>query len=257
MTKSVFGEPYANAYDLLYEEKDYASECDVIERALGRFAKKPARQIADLGCGTGNHSVILAQRGYRVIGIDRSDAMLVRAREKALGRQMSGTVEFTLGQLTNFRVDNEFDAVIVMFNVFGYLTNDFDVRTSLENIRRHLKGDGILLCEFWFGPAVLNSPAGQRHKLLKQGNEQIIRLTNSRMSIENNVCNIEFDLWRIVDNKVVSRVQETHSSRYFFREELEEFLNDTGFELKRLGAFPNFDSDPADDWSAIFIATVL
>ena len=211
MTKSVFGEPYANAYDLLYEEKDYASECDVIERALGRFAKKPARQIADLGCGTGNHSVILAQRGYRVIGIDRSDAMLVRAREKALGRQMSGTVEFTLGQLTNFRVDNEFDAVIVMFNVFGYLTNDFDVRTSLENIRRHLKGDGILLCEFW----------------------------------------------RIVDNKVVSRVQETHSSRYFFREELEEFLNDTGFELKRLGAFPNFDSDPADDWSAIFIATVL
>ena len=43
---------------------------------------KPER-ILDLGCGTGGHALVLARRGYRITGVDRSASMLEIARRKA------------------------------------------------------------------------------------------------------------------------------------------------------------------------------
>lgn len=40
-------------------------------------------RILDVGCGSGNYSILLAERGYRVEGIDISEEMLRIAREKA------------------------------------------------------------------------------------------------------------------------------------------------------------------------------
>lgn len=60
---------------------------------LSVLPTSPAR-IADLGCGTGTLSVLLADEGYVVAGVDVSPAMLQRAREKA--GQRSG-VTFTIG----------------------------------------------------------------------------------------------------------------------------------------------------------------
>lgn len=51
---------------------------------LGVLPAAPAR-IADLGCGTGTLSLLLAEAGYDVTGVDFSPGMLQRAREKAPG----------------------------------------------------------------------------------------------------------------------------------------------------------------------------
>ena len=73
---------YAAAYDLLYADKDYDAECDLLERELQPSAA-PVRTILDLGCGTGAHAVRLAQRGYEVVGVDLSEGMLAAARDRA------------------------------------------------------------------------------------------------------------------------------------------------------------------------------
>src|SRR6266498_3666978 len=79
----VFGSNYADAYDILYHDKDYAVECDLIERLFQRFGDDSIASVLDLGCGTGNHSLLLDQRGYEVVGVDRSASMLDHARRKA------------------------------------------------------------------------------------------------------------------------------------------------------------------------------
>ena len=48
---SVFGAVYADQYDLLYQDKDYEIECDLIEDVFGRYGQGKIEIILDLGCG--------------------------------------------------------------------------------------------------------------------------------------------------------------------------------------------------------------
>ena len=64
---------------------------DVLRDAL----PPPPSRVADLGCGTGSLSVLLAERGYVVRGIDLSPRMLELARAKA--RDHGVEADFELG----------------------------------------------------------------------------------------------------------------------------------------------------------------
>jgi 2-polyprenyl-3-methyl-5-hydroxy-6-metoxy-1,4-benzoquinol methylase len=82
-------ENYAKKYDGESFTQGTIGECDFIEEEI-RLDK--STKILDIGCGTGRHSIELAQSGYSVLGIDLSEAQLARAKEKA---QASGlSVEF-------------------------------------------------------------------------------------------------------------------------------------------------------------------
>ena len=77
------------------------------------------RSVLDLCCGTGVLAGELTARGYRVTGVDASDAMLARARER-LGPDVA------LSQMTlpDLRVDGVFDAAVCTFDGFNCLTPD-------------------------------------------------------------------------------------------------------------------------------------
>ncbi len=55
----------------------------------------PPSRVADLGCGTGSLSVLLAERGHTVIGVDVSPRMIDRARSKARRRDVD--ITFVVG----------------------------------------------------------------------------------------------------------------------------------------------------------------
>src|SRR5436190_6419443 len=128
-----FGHTYAEMYDSLYASKDYERECDRLEQAF-RLAGRKVRQVLDLGCGTGNHAIPLARRGYSVYGVDRSPDMLQRARHK-VSLAGGGDVQFVLGDLRAVQLERCFDACVLMFAVLGYQTTNHDVMAALPNVR--------------------------------------------------------------------------------------------------------------------------
>lgn len=78
---------------------------------LGEWIPPEAVSVADLGCGTGSLSVLLAEAGLDVIGVDVSPAMLERARAKA--QTFGVTVEFVVGDAANPDLaDGAFDVVV-------------------------------------------------------------------------------------------------------------------------------------------------
>ncbi|MFD5571364.1 class I SAM-dependent methyltransferase [Streptomyces cadmiisoli] len=77
---------------------------------LSRWLPGPARDVLDLGCGTGSLSLLAAEQGHRVTGVDRSRAMVDRARAKLAGRDAA----FLVGDAVAPPVgEQRFDVVLV------------------------------------------------------------------------------------------------------------------------------------------------
>lgn len=251
---NVFGDTYAAAYDALYAEKNYTAEVDAIERIWKRYRDTPVHSVLDLGCGTGNHALLLAQRGYEVVGVDRAPAMLRIAEKKA--QHYGYAIRWYEGDLRSFRLDQQFDATLLMFAVLGYLPTNEDLLQALRQIRDHLVEDGLLLFDIWYGPAVLVQRPSDRIREVRQGSQRILRLTHATMDTRHQICNIDFHLFHLDGDRVILETHEQHQMRYFFPQEIELLLAMGGFRLLRLGAFPDAEKEGDESsWNVMVIAS--
>ena len=97
------------------------------------------RSVLDLCCGTGLLAAELIGRGYRVVGVDASDAMLARARER-----LGSEVPLAQMRLPNLHVEDVFDAAVCTFDGFNYLTPD-ELRLTIAAVARRLRPAGWLV----------------------------------------------------------------------------------------------------------------
>jgi len=247
----VFGAEYAAAYDALYQDKDYAAECDLLQDAFDRYAERVQR-VLDLGCGTGNHTVVLAERGFDMVGVDRSPDML------RLARGRGSSARFEQGDIAGLDLGETFDAVLMMFAVLGYHATNADVQAALASARRHLRPGGLFICDVWYGPAVLDEGPSERVKVVEVGDQQVIRVAAGSLDTRAHVCTVSYHLWRLERDRVLGEVREQHLMRYFFPLELELFLSGAHFELVRLGGFPALDQEPsAATWNVGVVARAV
>ena len=250
-----FGGSYAAAYDALYHDKDYRAECDLIERVFQTYANRAIRRVLDLGCGTGGHAARLAERGYDVLGVDRSAAMLDRARARGSPARFQAADILTLdlgGQ------GERFDAVLMMFAVLGYLVSNADLLAALTAVRRHLEPGGLFFGDAWYGPAVLRERPSDRVKVLDTPEGQVIRVASGQLDVRHHLCSVRYHLWRIEHGRVAAETSEQHQVRYFFPLELELLLGQSGFALARLGQFPELEREPDEaSWNVALVARAV
>jgi len=252
VTQAVFGRDYAAAYDELYQDKDYLAECDLIENVFRLYGQSAIRRVLDLGCGTGGHAVVLAERGYDVVGVDRSADMLERARAR------TGVVRFELREIGSVDLGETFDAVVMMFAVLGYQVGNSDLQAALATARRHLRPAGLFFCDFWYGPAVLGQRPSERVKVIDTPSGQVIRVAAGELDTRHDLCMVRYHVWHIEDGRVAREAREQHPMRYFFAPELELFLSAARLELVRLGAFPNLDDEVSDQtWNVALVARAV
>ena len=253
MSATPFGCDYAEQYDLLYGDKNYAAECDLLQEVFRRFAEGTVQTVLDMGCGTGQHAILLAKRGYSVTGVERSRDMLRLARTKAAAAGVE--VRWIEGDIQQAQVGLVHDAVTLMFAVLGYQVTNAEVSAVLANAHRHLRPGGLLVFDTWYGPAVLSVRPGDRIKVLENDSGQVIRAATSTLDTQRHLCHVQYRLWRMVGDRVVSRSQELHRMRFFLPMELRLFLDSTGFELVSVSAFPELDRR-ADEttWNALWVA---
>ncbi|MGH7655755.1 MAG: class I SAM-dependent DNA methyltransferase [Gemmatimonadaceae bacterium] len=243
----VFGQPYADQYDALYGEKNYAAECDAVEELFRRHATGPVHTLLDLGCGTGTHAQLLAQRGYAVTGVDRAPAMLELARRKAAGGSARPGVTpptFVEGDIRTTQLGRTFDAVLMMFAVLGYQTSDADVAAAMRTVAGHLRPGGLFVCDVWFGPAVLAIGTSDRVKVIDGPEGQLHRTSSGEIDREHHTCRVDFRTWRVVQDRIVDESAESHTMRYFFGPELAMFFGDAGLRLCAAYPFDNLEARP-------------
>lgn len=258
MTNRVFERGYADLYDQIYGDKDYERECDLLCELLELAGVNSGSTLLDLGCGTGNHALSLARRGYRVTGVDISPRMLDIARRKA-EREGATDLVFAEADIRELHLAQTFDAAIMMFAVLSYQVENADVMNTLRAARRHLETGARLFFDVWYGPAVLATRPSIRVKVGRSGAETAdwVRVSSGELDSTSSTCRVNVRVLRAV-NETLQDVSEHHVLRYFFAKELELLLEVSGFMLDRLTAFPDVGEPPSSEtWNVLGIARAI
>jgi SAM-dependent methyltransferase len=130
---------YANNYENEHYTKGTIGEVDFFEQEINFIQKS---KILDIGCGTGRHSIELAKRGYAVTGIDLSENMLSKAREKARKEKIAN-IKLLKADARSLEFDEEFDLVIMICEgSFPLMETDAMNFKILQNAYNSLKNKG-------------------------------------------------------------------------------------------------------------------
>ena len=121
-----------------------AAELPFIEEQLEALG---AQRVLDAACGTGQHAIALAQRGYQVAGADLSPGMVAQARANAAAARVD--VRFHVagfGQLAN-RIGGDFDALLCLGNSLPHVLTSDALARALVDFAASLRPGGLLLVQ--------------------------------------------------------------------------------------------------------------
>lgn len=228
---AVYGR-FARYYDLIYHGfVNYKGDVDFLERVFRRFRIAP-KTILDLGCGTGNHALPMARRGYHVTGIDQSREMLAIARKKAASSRIRP--KFVHADMRSFHLGRKFGAAVCMFGAFGYAFPERDALRSLRSVHAHLEPEGLYVFEFWQGSAARPAPFESWFDVHRKGLE-VVRLDVSRFDTRTGRLPVEFRFIVLKGRRLLDRFTEVHTIQTYSLPEIRDLLRLGGFDL--IGAF--------------------
>jgi len=244
---------YAQFYDLLYNDKNYRGEVDYVDRLIRQYSAKRGKTLLDIGCGTGNHDIWFAKKGYRVTGIDRSREMIAIARDKA---SVKNNLRFYMRDASKFILRRKFDVAVSLFHVMSYMTANRTIIKSLENIRRHLNKSGLFIFDFWHGPAVLTKRPALKTKIVKDGERLIRRTAVPNMDVNMHTVDVRYEINAKSKKGCLGKgINERHVMRYFFLPELYSMLETAGFEVMKCLKWMSSNKPPDSNcWSGVIIA---
>ena len=97
----------------------------------------------ELAIGTGRIALPLAAKGVEVHGIDASEPMVARLREKPGGAE----IPVTMGDFADVGVDGRFRLIFVVFNTLWALLTQEDQVRCLRSVAEHMTDDGAFVVE--------------------------------------------------------------------------------------------------------------
>lgn len=144
-----YNDPYL--YDLEYEVRRediafYLEKCRYYKK------KKPGLKILELGCGTGRITIPLAKDGFDIVAVDSDKKMLALAeekikKEKTKSPSINLKIALIEADFRDFDLGEKFDIAIMPFNSLQHLHSIEDINIFFNNLKKHLKDDGLFIFE--------------------------------------------------------------------------------------------------------------
>ncbi len=131
-------------YPYMFPAERFAAAPEQVAQVLALSGCSRGK-VLDLCCGPGRHAVEFAKHGLEVTGVDGSQFLLDRARERA--RDAGVSAEWVQEDMRRFRQPAKFDLACNIFTSFGYFADETDDLRVLRNIWESLQGGGVFVID--------------------------------------------------------------------------------------------------------------
>ena len=211
-------DPFAWVYNRQWGPEFSGRVLPVIEELV--LSKLPqAARILDLACGTGQLAALLAERGYRVTGLDGSEEMIRYARQNA------PSVEFTVDDARAFDVSTRLQAVVSTFDSLNHIMSAEELLQVFRNVDRALEDGGLFLFD-------LNVEEGYRERW--RGSFGIVEddyvcVVRSRFDPEEGVAKASITIFRPNDSSW-GRTELELLQRCYPQAQVVSLLEEAGFD---------------------------
>ncbi|GHO50033.1 class I SAM-dependent methyltransferase [Ktedonospora formicarum] len=228
--QTFFGEDYLRIYAPFLPTDRTEHETDAIIELL---QLSPGMRLLDLCCGDGRHALPLSRRGYHVTGLDLSETLLARARQKATREGLA--IEWCQQDMRAIPYEETFDAIFNIFTSFGYFESDEDDFLALQQVYKALLPGGTFLLETVYQPRVLR--AFSPHGIIRYDNGLIV-MEERKIDLLTSRNEVRITLLPPTGE----RIEYRQSIRIYTLTELANMLTQAGLEVH--GYYGDLDGNP-------------
>ncbi|MBQ7098778.1 MAG: methyltransferase domain-containing protein [Oscillospiraceae bacterium] len=211
----------AASYDRLTNDVDYKAWVDFAHAILEKEGLK-VRTVADLACGTGSATRLLAQRGYRVTAVDLSEDMLTEAMDKC--GDLENLPTFVHQNLAQLKLPRAVDMAVCFLDSLDYILNPDDCAAAICQTYRALNPGGIFIFDV-NTPEKLRAMDGQ---VFLDEDDDVYCIWRGEFDGETNICSYGMDLFQR-EGDVWVRSFEEHQEYAYSIEQLKTYLKQAGF----------------------------
>ena len=240
----------AQIYDALMKEVDYEAWTEYNLELILAQGEKPLN-ILELGCGTGNITVELLEKGYEVVGIDISEEMLEIAEEKT--EEYGDKIILIEQDITALDFDiYEIDTVIAANDTFNYILEKEKIRQLLAYLYPRLKNGGQLVFD-------ISSKYKLRHTLggntFGESFENMAYLWENYYDEALEQVFMEINIFE-KQGELYERLTESHVQKAYEMNEIEAMLKEAGYRNIRIYSDFNFEENIPREAQRIFFSCV-
>jgi len=219
----------AEYYDLVYAKKGYRHETNFIIKLIKKF-KIRGKNVLDVGCGTGDYTVLLKKRGFSVIGLDLNKEMLNVARKKVKN------VKFIQGNMKTFKIKQKFDIIVCLFSTMNYNRTFNELKMTIKNFYNHLNKEGLLIFDMGFNKErFLNN-----YFNTESGKTKNVYLMRTGVTFRTSPENVKFILgYILIKNRKIYLFKDEHKLGSFSTLKIKKLMNQIGFKTYIYDSFKN------------------
>lgn len=240
-------ESLAVSYDRLTFDVDYAAVADFLEQLLAHEKVRPV-SVLDLACGTGSLSMLLAGRGYAVIGADASEEMLSVAYEKAC--EMPRNRPFFIHQtMQKLKLPQPVDWVVCTLDSLNYLTDPKDCEAAIRRVYQSLAKGGI----FTFDVNTVYKLRSLDDQVFLDEDDDVYCVWRASFDEQANTLDYGMDLFQREGEHWV-RSQEEHREYAYSIGQLTGYLHKAGFTRIKVYGDRRLDAPQPEELRIYFTA---
>jgi len=224
---------FAEVYDSLMDDVPYDNWVENIIQIFSEYDFKP-KDILELACGTGNMTNRFAKKGYKIVGTDISEDMLMIAQDKAHGNNLK--VNYLYQDMTNINYPRKVDCVLSFCDGLNYITSDEDMAKVLKGVYNLLLDEGFFIFDI-SSYYKLSEILGNNRFM--ESRADVLYFWENYFDKANGLLDMELNIFMKCDDfeddeELYERVHEEHKQRAHKMEELKALIEENGFDVLRV-----------------------